>query len=386
MAKDFEIKLPKLGESIVSATIVKIYKKEGDFIQKDESLMEVATDKVNSEIPSPIQGTIKKIKVQENQTVQVGDVIVIVSLDNKDSDLQSETKKEETTIFSRKKEEEIFDKKSFFSPAVMRFAKENNLTIDDLEKIQGTGDGKRVTKKDVQDFLHTRSKDTNALEMTPIRKTIAQNMTKSLKVPHAYLIEDIDVSDLMEFISNKKHLFLEKYRTKLTISAYLAKAIVVAALKYPMANSSYQDDKIFLKKEINLGLAVNVDTDVLVPVIQNIADLEFVDIVKQINILAKKTRKNELTKSDVTNGTITLTNFGMMGISTGLAIIKYPEAVIIGAGAIKKRVWALDHQMQIRSILQLSMSFDHRIFDGIYACNFLNEIKKYLEHDFDRSF
>ncbi|NGX28110.1 MAG: Dihydrolipoyllysine-residue acetyltransferase component of pyruvate dehydrogenase complex [Candidatus Anoxychlamydiales bacterium] len=382
MSKDFEIKLPKLGESIVSATIVKIYKKEGDFIQKDESLMEVATDKVNSEIPSPFEGLIKKILVKDGQIVQVGDVIVIIG---------SKSQKEEKTekIFHEEKKEEISGKKSFFSPAVMRFAKEHNLKFEDLEKIKGTGEGGRVSKKDILGFLSTmdqKDQSGNFLEITPLRQAIAQNMIKSLKVPHAYLVEDIDVTELMQSIAENKHPFLEKHLTKLTISTYLAKAITTASLKFPLVNSSYIDGKILLKKEINLGLAVNVKNDVVVPVIQNIDKLNFIDIAKHINGLAKKARSNGLAKNDIENGTITLTNFGMTNITIGLPIIKHPEAVIIGAGAIKKRAWVINDQMQIRSILKLSLSFDHRIFDGIYACNFLNEIKKYLEHDFDRSF
>ncbi|NGX63094.1 MAG: Dihydrolipoyllysine-residue acetyltransferase component of pyruvate dehydrogenase complex [Candidatus Anoxychlamydiales bacterium] len=384
MANNFEIKLPKLGESIVSATVVKIYKKEGDFLAKDESLMEVATDKVNSEIPSPYEGIVKKITVKENETVQVGDVIAIV---------ESQSSRKEKPIAKEEKiksdDDEKSDKKSFFSPAVVRFAKENSVSFEDLESIQGTGEGKRVTKKDIESFVKAQKEQTgnaNVVELSPIRKAIAANMTKALKVPHAYIVDEIDITNLMNLISEKKSSFLEKYSSKLTITSFLAKAIALATQKFPLANASYKDEKIVLKEDINLGLAVNVNDNVLVPVIQNVKNLSFVDITKNIHLLAKKAKKNDLDIEDSRNGTITLTNFGMTNIAMGFPIILYPQACIIGAGAIKKKPAAVDGKIQIRDLLQLSLGFDHRVFDGIYACNFLNEIKKYLEHDFDKTF
>jgi len=381
MANDFEIKLPKLGESIVSATIVFIHKKEGEKISKDETLMEVATDKVNSEIPSPVEGIIKKILVSPNQTVLVGDPIAIVVTDAIEDDKSLKSQKEKEVP-----KQDTTDKKSFFSPAVLRFAKENNVSIQDLEKIEGTGEGKRVTKKDVENFISSQKSEQNYIKLSPIRQAIATNMTKANEVPTAYITEEIDISNLMQLINEQKHKFLEKYQAKLTITPFLVKAIEIAAKKLPLANSSFKDDKILLIDDINIGIAVNVNNDVLVPTIHNATNLNFVDIVKNLNILVKKAKEQNLSAKDSEKGTITLTNFGMTNISVGFPIIKYPQACIIGAGAIKKKPWIVNDEIQIRSIINISFGFDHRIFDGIYACQFLNEIKNYLENEFDRSF
>ncbi|NGX32807.1 MAG: Dihydrolipoyllysine-residue acetyltransferase component of pyruvate dehydrogenase complex [Candidatus Anoxychlamydiales bacterium] len=381
MKKDFEIKLPKLGESIVSATIVTIHKKEGEKISRDETLMEVATDKVNSEIPSPVEGVIKKILGSPNETIQVGDVIAIVITDAIEDDKNLETQEEKETI-----KEETIDKKNFFSPAVLRFAKENRVSIQDLEKIEGTGEGKRVTKKDVENFMNSQAGDQNFIKLSPIRQAIATNMTKANEVPTAYIIEEIDITNLMGLINEQKHHFLENFSAKLTITPFLVKAIALAAKKLPLANSSFKEDKILLIDDINIGIAVNVNSDVLVPTIHNATDLNFIDIVKHLNVLVKKAKTQTLSAKDSENGTITLTNFGMTNISVGFPIIKYPQACIIGAGAIKKKPWIVNDEIQIRSIINISFGFDHRIFDGIYACQFLNEIKHYLENEFDRSF
>ncbi|NGX34403.1 MAG: Dihydrolipoyllysine-residue acetyltransferase component of pyruvate dehydrogenase complex [Candidatus Anoxychlamydiales bacterium] len=383
MTKDFEIKLPKLGESIVSATIVTIYKKEGDKISKDETLMEVATDKVNSEIPSPVEGTIKKILVKPNETIQVGDVLATVITESSEKDTSSQVQEEKYTADDL---DEKTEKRSFFSPAVLRFAKENNVSIQDLEQMEGTGEGKRVTKKDIEIFLECQKGDKNFIKLSAIRQAIATNMTKANEVPTAYIVEEIDITGLIQLVNEKKHHFLEKYSAKLTITPFLIKAIAIAAKKLPLANSSFKKDKILLIDDINIGIAVNVNNDVLVPTIHNVIDLNFIDIVKNLNDLVKKAKKQTLIAKDSENGTITLTNFGMTNISVGFPIIKFPQACIIGAGAIKKKPWILDDEIKIRSIINISFGFDHRILDGIYACQFLNEIKKYLENEFDRSF
>jgi len=377
MTKDYEIKLPKLGESIVSATVVAIYKKENDYIKKDETLMEVATDKVNSEIPSPVEGTIKKILVNIDDTVQIEDTIAIVLTETETKEYIKESKIDQ----SLQKE----TKESVFSPAILRYAKENNLKIDELEKIQGTGEGKRITKKDVENY-RTSKESKDFLELSSIRQAIANTMVKSLEIPHAYLIDEIDVTDIVNLINEKKKKFLDKYSSKLTITGFIAKAIALGAMQYPLVNSSFQKNKILLNKNINLQIAVNVNDNVIVPTIKNIEKLNFIDISKHINDIAKKAKENQLEKSDLEKGTITLSNFGMTNVSIGLPIINYPQGCIIGVGTIKKKPCVINEQIQIRSIVTLSLSFDHRIFDGIYACKFISEIKNYLENKYDRTF
>ncbi|MBN2479824.1 MAG: 2-oxo acid dehydrogenase subunit E2 [Parachlamydiales bacterium] len=378
---EMEIKLPKLGESIVKATVVAVYKKVGDFIKKDETLMEVSTDKVNSEIPSPYEGKITKILVRANEDVEVGQVLAAVSTNG-----EKKTGEEKTSI----KQEEITskDKSKLYSPTVLRLAKEKNISFDEIEKIKGSGEGGRVTKKDIENFTKIDLKGAKLIPLSPIRKKIAQSMTKSLEVPHAYLVDQIDVTDLMHFISVNKKSFFDKHSAKLTITAFAAKAIGIASKKYPLTNSSFKGDNILVHEKINLGLAVNVEDNVVVPIIHEIDKLDIVDISKVINELASKARFNKLTNEDIKDGTLTLSNFGMTNVILGYPIIKYPESSIIAMGAITKQARQSQKKdlIDFRSILMLTLGFDHRIYDGIYGCKFINEIKGYLEHGFEKSF
>jgi 2-oxoglutarate dehydrogenase E2 component (dihydrolipoamide succinyltransferase) len=356
MTKEIKITLPKLGESIISATVVQWLKKEGDRVEKDENLLEVATDKVNSEIPSPVSGILKSILVKESQEVQVGDPLAIVLVEE-----------------SVKKE---------FSPAVLHLAKEKGILMEDLEKISGTGEGGRVTKKDIDHFLEKTPEDKNSLKLSFLRKKIAENMLLSYKeIPQATLIDEIDVTEIVEFIEKKKESFLEKHGVKLSITSFIARAIAKACVKHPLVNSSFKNDSILLKKEVNLGFAVSVDDGVLVPVIKDCQELNIVDIAKKISELADRARKNSLAKENVSDGSITFSNFGMTKVLIGIPIIRYPECAIIGLGAIKKKPAVVDDKIVVRSIMMITLTFDHRVFDGIYGCNFLNEIKNILTHD-----
>lgn len=377
---DVEVTLPKLGESIVQATIVSINKKEGQLIKKDESLMEVATDKVNSEIPSPVSGTIKKIFVEENSIVNIGEKIAIIATEEvlKATPLEKFDKKTD-------EKEKSVDKKSFFSPIVLRLAKEKHLKISDLEKIHGSGEGGRLTRKDIENYLPQMEESGNLTPLSPMRKKIAENMTKSLSVPHAYLVDEVDVTELMHFINEKKKEFFEKNESKLTITTLAAKAVAVACKKYPHANSSFDNNHLRVHKNINLGIAVNVEDNVIVPVIKDIDNMDIIDISKSVSTLAKKARSNTLSTDDISSGTITLTNFGMTKVLMGFPIIKYPEACIIALGAINKKLVAIDETNQLRSTMMITLSFDHRVYDGIYACKFIKEIKSYLENEFKSS-
>ncbi len=377
---DVEVTLPKLGESIVQATIVSINKKEGQLIKKDESLMEVATDKVNSEIPSPVSGTIKKIFVEENSIVNIGEKIAIIATEEvlKATPLEKFDKKTD-------EKDKSVDKKSFFTPIVLRLAKEKHLKISDLEKIHGSGEGGRLTRKDIENYLPQMEESGNLTPLSPMRKKIAENMTKSLSVPHAYLVDEVDVTELMHFINEKKKEFFEKNESKLTITTLAAKAVAVACKKYPHANSSFDNNHLRVHKNINLGIAVNVEDNVIVPVIKDIDNMDIIDISKSVSTLAKKARSNTLSTDDISSGTITLTNFGMTKVLMGFPIIKYPEACIIALGAINKKLVAIDETNQLRSTMMITLSFDHRVYDGIYACKFIKEIKSYLENEFKSS-
>jgi len=376
-----EITLPKLGESIVEATVVQWFKKVGDQVSLDEPLLEVSTDKVNSEIPSPVEGIITKILVSEDELVKVGQALAIIETDQKESkaDIQEKPVKE--------KEEE--GNATFLTPAVLRIAKEAKLPLQELDSIPKTGEGGRLTKKDIENYLSSKSAVKQAscshsverVKMNSMRKMIADNMVKSFyEAPHATLINEVDVTKLIEFIKENKQAFQEKYNAKLSITAFIAKAIARSLQAYPLLNSSLEEDTIILKKFVNLGIAVSVEHGVLVPVIQNCQDLSIPEISQQISNLAQKARSNTLSLDEINNGTVTLTNFGMSQVQIGIPIIRYPEVAIIGTGAITKKVKVLsDDTIGIRSLINLCLTFDHRVLDGMYGCGFLQELQKNLE-------
>ena len=373
MTKEFTLVLPKLGESIVSATIVQILKKEGEEIQKDEPIFTVTTDKVTSEIPSPVGGRIQRVFVVEGQEIQVGEALAMILteediLEKKGPENFSEKILPETT--------------TFFSPAVLEIAKQHHVSMQELQKIQGTGEEGRVTKKDLRQYLTTlpTDEDTEIVKMSPMRKIIAENMVKSFyQAPHAYLMTEIDVTEVMKYIEVKKREFLSKYRIKISITSFLAYAISRAAQEFSFFNASVKNDTIYKKKNVNLGIAISIKEGLVVPVIKKSNTLSLTEIVQHISDFSSRAKKAKLFSEEMQEGSITLTNFGMTGVMMGLPIIRYPEVAIIGAGAIQKK--QIYPQTTLRSVLMLTLAFDHRVADGIYACSFLNKIKEILEHN-----
>lgn len=388
MANEYQILLPKLGESIVSATVVQWFKKEGDTVLLDEPLLEVSTDKVNSEIPSPVAGVLQKICAQVDEELQVGELLAIVEPGQSvgapaPSMVKAAEKKEETT-------EEDSSQKEYFSPAVLRMATEKGISFETLKTIQGTGAGGRITKHDVEGFAERKTPECKPVcplskeervKMTGMRKAIADNMVKSFyEAPHATLIHEVDVTPIIKYIQTHKEDFLTTHGAKLTVTSFVFQALTKALQEFPMLNSSLEKDTIVVKKYVNLGLAVNVEQGLLVPVVKNCQSLTLPGIAKAIQELSHKARESKLQPNDVLEGTMTVTNFGMSGISIGVPIIRYPEVAILGIGSIKKRVQVLeDDVLAIRSMLYLSLTFDHRVIDGMYGCAFLNALQKHLE-------
>lgn len=365
-----EITLPKLGESIVEATIVQWFKKEGDHVSVDEPLLEVSTDKINSEIPSPIAGQIKSIKAEVDERVEVGQLLATI---------ETEAAKE-----AKPKE-----KVSSFSPAVLRLAQEHHLSIQELDTISGSGADGRVTKKDVESYLKKKESNqevsdgsSETVKMTPLRKAIADTMVRSFyEAPHASLISEIDVTNVMQYIKANKEKFLSEHHVKLSITTFFAKALCHVIKKFPLLNASVKEDQITMKHFINLGIAVSVDHGVVVPVIKDCDKMTLSQIAKAISSLANKARKEELSHEEVEGGTITLTNFGMTGTLIGIPIIRHPEVAIIGMGAVHRKVVAIDdNTTAIRKCMHVSLTFDHRVLDGMYGCSFLQELKSYLEN------
>lgn len=390
--KEVSVTLPKLGESILNATVVQWFKEVGQSIKKDEPLLEVATDKVNSEIPSPVSGVVKEIFASPDQELSVGDLLAIISTSDRivSSAPSSSSKVEAVTASS--------EKTDYYSPAILRLAREKGLDLQQLSAISGTGSGGRITKKDLEEYLAHKSShlsmglscakvqtDIEHVKMSAMRKAIAENMVRSFYgAPHASLVCEVDVTEVLGLIQKQREIVLEKQGVKLTISSFVARAIARSLQKFPFLNSSLEEDTIFLKRFVNLGIAVSVEQGILVPVIKHCQTLSLIDIAKALATLSQKARQGTLTPDEVNEGTITLTNFGMSGVQIGIPIIRYPEVAIIGVGAVQKRVVPLESDViAIRSTMYVSLTFDHRVIDGMYGCGFLTSVKEHLETDIE---
>lgn len=386
MKTDSIISLPKLGESILSATVVQWFKKVGDRVEKDEALLEVSTDKVNSEIPSPTAGILTEILAGVGTEIQVGEPLAAIG-----GSLQAQSFVQEAPVLEKTVATEATNS-SFLSPAVLRLLQEKGIELHKINQIPRTGEGGRLTKQDVEKFAcgvcpkeQTSSLVTQErIKMTPLRKAIAENMVKSFyEAPHASLVMEVDVTALVKKISYEKEPFFKEHGIKLTITPFIAKAIAQAIKKFPHINSSLEEDTIVIKKSVNLGIAVSIDQGVMVPVICDTEKLTIAQIGKKIAELAEKARGKTLQPNDVQGGTITLTNFGMAGAFIGTPIIRFPEVAIVGVGTISRKVMPMaDDSIAIRSIVMISLTFDHRVLDGIYGCEFLKEVKALLESAF----
>ena len=381
MSDSVKITLPKLGESIVSATVVQWFKKEGDRVELDEPLLEVSTDKVNSEIPSPVAGVLQQIFALPDQELQVGESLALIATGAAVpvAAVAAATAAPPAAVCSGMGD--------FISPSVMRLLREKGLALSEIDQIPRTGQSGRLTKKDVEDFVPKPAcpiaASTERVKMTAMRKAIADNMVKSFyEAPHASLITEVDVTKVLKFIQEQKQSFQAQTGVKLTITAFVARAISRALQAFPLINASLEGDTIVMKRFVNLGVAVSVDQGVMVPVIKNCQQKNLSEIAKKIAELAEKARSHTLAPDDIQEGSITMTNFGMTGTMIGVPIIRYPEVAIVGLGAITRKVAAMpDDSIAIRSVLFVSLTFDHRVLDGIYGCGFLNELKKRLEED-----
>lgn len=385
---DVEIRLPKLGESIVSATVVRWLKAEGDSVYRDEALLEVATDKVNSEIPSPVEGTVTRIIAQPDQEIEVGGLLAVVST----SGAAATVAKPERVTPQRAPASSDTSMVASLSPAVLRLAQQEGLSMDALQKIRGTGDGGRITRRDVETYLAAQKQPAPAapkpslegierVPMGPMRKAIADKMVRSFyQAPHASLIAEVDVTHCMRQIERDRDFYLKEHGVKLTLTTFFVQAMASAINRYPLINASLEDDAILLKRYINVGIAVSVDKGILVPVIPNCEERSRISIARALADLSARARENRLAPDEVKNGTITLTNFGMSGITMGIPIIHYPEVAIIGMGAAQKKLCVMeDDSLAIRHRMMVTLTFDHRVIDGMYGCGFLAALKEALE-------
>lgn len=393
MSKIVEVTLPKLGESIVGATVVQWLKAVGDRIKLDEPLLEVSTDKVNSEIPSPVSGILKEIIAQQDEEIAVGMPLARIEIQEslEQATFTAPTIAVKTSFCGQKG-----DKEEIFSPAVLRLAQLEGISIETLRKIEGKGEGGRITKKDVENFIAARSAIKtqpacskiaspqiveDRIQMTGMRKTIADNIVRSFyEAPHASLVIDADVTEVMQLLNREKERFREAHGLKLTITAFLIRALTKAIQNFPLLNSSLEEQTIVMKRNVNVGIAVNVEKGLIVPVIKNCQERNLISIAKAVSDLSARARESKLSPDEVADGSVTLTNFGMTGALIGVPIIRFPEVAIIGAGTIQKRVVVKeDDSFAVRQMMYLTLTFDHRVIDGIYGCEFLAFFKNHLE-------
>lgn len=419
--------MPKMGESIMEGTILEWRKKVGDFVEKDELLLEIGTDKVDSEIPSVVSGTIIEIIAVENDVVDVGSVIAKVETEGNNKKDVKPVKKEKISL-DLKIEQEPIKKvedlktnlvksgKKFFTPVVLKIAFENNIPLDQIERIAGSGRRGRVTKKDILLFIKERrgeltispsqkktstseskskSKDSffvpespNILdkteEMHNMRKLIADNMLTSLNTSaHAYVMTEVDMTHIVEYVQLKDKEFFAAEGFNLTYTPFIVDATVKSLQNFPEMNASILDTSVTYHKNINIGLAVAIKNGLMVPVMPKCEEKNFLGICRVVNDLAVRTRDKAITLDELSSSTFSITNFGVFGVTMGTPIINQPNVGILGVGGIKKRPVVIESikgdGIVIRSMMILTLGFDHRLIDGSVGSSFIENIRENLE-------
>ena len=437
-----DLVMPKMGESIMEATILKWLKQPGDAVRQDESVLEIATDKVDSEVPSVTAGTLEEILFQVNAVVPIGSVIARIrtngaanqptthqaqpSIPAASHPIQSATPNAQATapVMQRPIAHPTSNGAGnrFYSPLVLNIAASEGVPLSELESIPGSGNEGRVTKKDILQYIAERkpgstpasysmpsvqaqsripgplSIDSSSapvtyntgnveiIEMDRMRRLIADHMVRSKHTsPHVTSFSEADVTHLVHWREKVKQEFEKRENTKLTFTPLFIEAVVRCIKKYPLINSSVDGDKIILKKDINIGMATALPTgNLIVPVIRNADQLNLTGLARQVNTLADNARQNKLRPEDTQGGTFTLTNVGTFGSLMGTPIIYQPQVAILAVGAIKKRPVVLEtaegDAIVIRHMMYLSLSYDHRIVDGSLGATFLSAVARDLEN------
>jgi 2-oxoglutarate dehydrogenase E2 component (dihydrolipoamide succinyltransferase) len=431
--------MPKLGESIMEATILKWFKQPGDMVKQDETVLEIATDKVDSEVPSTTEGVLEEMLFNINDVVPIGTVIARIRT-NATENISAHTNVPTQPQQTINKPDENFKPQisnshngqrpsitanRFYSPLVLNIAANEGVPVNELETIAGTGNEGRVTKRDIlqyvsekksgvkeqgtsykaQDVTVLRSNDhvqpnyaetqsaptiysgnVEIIEMDRMRKLIADHMVRSKHTsPHVTSFTESDVTNLVQWRDRVKKEFEKRENTKITFTPLFIEAIIRCIKKYPLINSSVDGDKIIVKKDINIGMATALPSgSLIVPVIKNADQLNLVGLAKQVNTLADNARNNKLRPDDTQGGTFTMTNVGTFGSLMGTPIINQPQVAILAVGAIKKRPVVIEtsqgDSIAIRHMMYLSLSYDHRIVDGSLGATFLTAVANELQN------
>jgi 2-oxoglutarate dehydrogenase E2 component (dihydrolipoamide succinyltransferase) len=442
---EFKVQMPKLGESVQEATITKWFVKEGDKIEEDGAMFEVATEKVDSEIPSPVDGVIAKILYKENDLVPVGEIVAIIQVEGEEGEDQEKTEAIEKTQEAKDKEtdeqetgatkkaselpelkvaaeknSEPLEKEPgsarFYSPLVLNIAREEKISFEELDRIQGSGEHGRVQKKDLLQYLEDKKQGKTAvsskqemlsneirekpkssssigsadqiIEMDRVRKIIAERMVESKRISaHVTSVVEADVTNLVLWRNKIKDDFLSKYGEKITFMPVFTEAVAQALTEFPLVNSSVENDKIIIHKNVNIGIAVaKPDGNLVVPVIREAEQKNLLGLTKTLNRLADSARKNKLGMDDFQGGTFSITNFGTFRNIIGTPIINQPQVAILATGSIEKKPAVMETMtgdvIVVRHKMFLSLTYDHRIIDGALGGAFLRRIADILE-EFD---
>ncbi len=424
-----EMLMPKMGESVMEGTILKWLKKVGDTIEQDEPILEVATDKVDTEIPATHAGILTEILAQEGAVVQVNQAIATISTEGTAA-TTTEQKQPETvavieagitqvaSLTNGTGIKEKSSKSRFYSPLVLNIAKEENIGMEELESIAGTGAEERVTKKDILNYLENRGSNTatitqpvlqevkttiiptptiqttpavsysgnvEIIEMDRMRKMIAQRMVESKQTsPHVTTFVEADVTNIVLWREKIKDAFKKREGEGITYTPVFIEAISKALRDFPMVNISVDGDKIIVKKDVNVGMATALPSgNLIVPVIHNADQYNLLGLAKKVNDLAKRGRENKLKPDELANGTYTMSNIGGFGNEMGTPIIMQPQVAIMAFGAIKKKPAVIEtptgDMIAIRHMMYLSHSYDHRVVDGALGGMFVRRVADYLE-------
>ena len=372
--------MPEVAETIVEGTIAKWLKQPGDPVERYESIAEIVTDKVTLELPSPATGIMGELLVAEGETVTIDTPIAII---HSDVPLESILPPSEPQTQSPEPPAPSPNGRAArHSPLVKRLAEEHGI---DLSLIQGTGAGGRITKADVLQAAESRAVKPATVasdgRVDPVRRAIAQRMTQSSHdIPHVWTMMEVDVSGLVALVKAQKEAFRQREGVNLTYLPFVLQAVARALRSSPEINSSWQNDRIVLKDEINLGIAVARDKGLIVPVLRNADRLSLPDLAREANAFAQRARDDKLTSQDVQGGTFTVNNTGALGSILSMPLINPPQAAIMTTEAIVKRpVVVADDAIAVRSMMNLCLSFDHRALDGHQAVGFLARVRGLLE-------
>jgi pyruvate dehydrogenase E2 component (dihydrolipoamide acetyltransferase) len=430
--------MPELGESIVEGTIVRWLKQEGDSVQEDEPIVEIMTDKVNTELPAPASGVLQQILAPANATVKVGQELALIATASESAAATAEPPAAPAPVSAPPPVEAVgfygggeepapvatpppvpatptrsdgqtrsATGQPFISPVVSKIAREHGISHEELLTIPGTGTGGRVTRKDIEAYIAQRKaapapapapqpvaapapqpvaprEGEEIIPLVGMRKVIAEHLTKSYHTAvHVTTVIQVDVSKLVEFRERNKESFQQQYGVRLTYTPFFVKACTDALLEFPMLNATLQDDQIIVRHYVHMGVAVALgeqgEEGLIVPVIRDAHKKSLIDIACELEDIAKRARNKSISVAEVQGATFTLTNPGSYGALIGTPIINHPQTAILGTYAIVKQPIVVNDMIAIRPMMNLCLSYDHRLIDGMYAGRFLQRIKRAIE-------